>query len=107
MDEQTLDAIKDQILASFPLESRWYDCRNDTIGTVVLHFKPRGIVLRETCGDLVRYRYDQLLAGRLTERTTKPHEAFDAYREGLKRIDQQYTAALAAAGLNPTVWDDA
>jgi len=107
MDDQTLDAIKDRILASFPLESRWYDCRNDTTGTVVLHFNPRGLVLREHSGDLVRYSYSQLLAGQLIEPTNKPLKAFDAYRDRLRRVDQEYTAALAAAGLDTTVWDDA
>ena|ERR1700751_3913681 len=104
-EQSRFEAIKDQILELFPVGSRLYDCRNDTLGTVVLHFKPRGIVLRESGGDLMRYSYDQLLAGQLIAPTNKSHEAFAGYRQRLKRINAEYEEALAAAGLaRADVW---
>lgn len=106
-EQDKLDALKEPILALFPVGTQWYDCRNDTRGTVVLHFTPRGIILRESCGDLVRYSYDQLLAGQLIEPTNKSHDAFAAYRHRLRRVDAEYTAALKQAGLEAEVWGDA
>lgn len=61
MDEAIADQIKDSILAAFPIGSEWYDCQQDEIVTVALHFPPRGIVTvrRYTASHLPLLRPDQ------------------------------------------------
>jgi hypothetical protein len=119
----TFDELKDQILALFPIGSEWYDCGQDTFGAVVLHFKPRGIILRSSDhrdlvrfdqlldGDLVRFGYDQLLDGQLVAPRAHPgtyeETDFAKYRERQRQMTDEYLAALAAAGLNEArVWGD-
>jgi len=99
----TLDQIKDQILAMFPVGSEWYDCVQDSCGKISHHFKPWGVVMRWTGGSLTVYPYGDLLQGRLI----KPRMGgwYHQYRAEKKDIQEQYETWRKENGLDKeTLW---
>ena len=107
---EKLGAISEEIVKLFPIGSEWYDSQQDSMGKVVMHFAPRGIILDGGLGPgLTRIPVGHLVDGRLLPDEATADECHDAFFGRVKKDegeDERYRTALKENGLDgATVWE--